>query len=174
MPKRAGFSISVAQGYGKGPGPHASGRRSRAQAPAKITPFAACLMTLVDTSVWIAVFRAHRPLDLERVVPFDEVVTCLPVIQEVLQGFRDNRAFHHAREAMLSLPGRIAPARGGIHPGRDLYRLARRAGLNIRSSVDCLIAACAIRKDLEILHSDRDYASLARVSSLRERSVNAK
>ena len=132
-------------------------------------------MTLVDTSVWIAVFRAHRPLDLERVVPFDEVVTCLPVIQEVLQGFRDNRAFHHAREAMLSLPRVESPLPEEVFIlAVDLYRLARRAGLNIRSSVDCLIAACAIRKDLEILHSDRDYASLARVSSLRERSVNAK
>ena len=61
-------------------------------------------MTLVDTSVWIEVFRKTKPLDLGRVVPFDEVATCLPVVQEVLQGFRDENAFRVARDAMLSLP----------------------------------------------------------------------
>jgi predicted nucleic acid-binding protein len=40
-------------------------------------------MTLVDTSVWIAVFRARAPLVLERLVEFDDIVTCLPVVQEV-------------------------------------------------------------------------------------------
>jgi hypothetical protein len=37
-------------------------------------------------------------------VAFDDVVTCLPVVQEVLQGFRDERAFRIARESMTSLP----------------------------------------------------------------------
>jgi len=46
-------------------------------------------VTLVDTSVWIDVFRRHAPLDLTALVPLDDVVTCLPVIQEVLQGFAD-------------------------------------------------------------------------------------
>ena len=49
-------------------------------------------MTLVDTSVWIEVFRRARPLVLSTLVPFDDVVTCLPVILEVLQGFPDERA----------------------------------------------------------------------------------
>jgi hypothetical protein len=31
-------------------------------------------------------------------------VTCLPVIQEVLQGFGEERAYRLAREAMLALP----------------------------------------------------------------------
>jgi predicted nucleic acid-binding protein len=37
-------------------------------------------LILVDTSVWIEVFRARRPLDLEAVLSFDDVATCLPVI----------------------------------------------------------------------------------------------
>ena len=66
-------------------------------------------MILVDTSVWIEVFRAQRPLDIEAIVDFDEIVTCLPVIQEVLQGFRDERAFRLARDAMLALPIVVSP-----------------------------------------------------------------
>jgi predicted nucleic acid-binding protein len=129
-------------------------------------------MTLVDTSVWIEVFRARRPLDLEMVVPFDEVVTCLPVLQEVLQGFREERAFRVAKESMTALP--IVESPLGLSVFEDavnLYRLARRAGLTIRSSVDCLIASCAIRHDLEVLHRDRDFGALARISSLRARPV---
>jgi predicted nucleic acid-binding protein len=50
----------------------------------------------------------------------------------------------------------------------DLYRRARRAGFTVRSGVDCLIAACAIRNDLIVLHQDRDYSALARISPLRQ------
>jgi hypothetical protein len=125
---------------------------------------------LVDTSVWIEVFRARRPLDLERVLDFDEVVTCLPVIQEVLQGFRDERAYRRAREAMFSLPIVESPLGEDVFSDAvDLYRNARRIGRTVRSSIDCLIAACAIRHDLEVLHRDRDYAAIAEVSALRHR-----
>jgi hypothetical protein len=127
-------------------------------------------MVLVDTSIWIEVFRASQPLDLEHVVPFDEVVTCLPVIQEVLQGFGDERAFRKARSAMRSLPAVESPlGLPVVEQAVALYRTARRQGLTVRSSVDCLIAACALRHDLEVLHRDRDFRALARVSRLRER-----
>ena len=128
-------------------------------------------MILIDTSVWIEVFRARRPLDLEAIVDFDDVATCLPVVQEVLQGFRDEAAFRRAREAMLSLPIVESPLADDVFAQAvGLYRSARRTGVTVRSSVDCLIAACAIRHDLEVLHRDRDYAALAEISVLRERS----
>ena len=41
-------------------------------------------LILLDTSVWIEVFRGRNSLRLEEVVEFDQIVTCLPVIQEVL------------------------------------------------------------------------------------------
>ena len=129
-------------------------------------------MILLDTSVWIESFRAHRPLDLASLVDLDDVVTCLPVIQEVLQGFRDERSFRLARAAMLSFPVVEDPIAEAVFlEAVALYRAARRAGRTVRSSVDCLIAACALRADLEILHRDRDYAVLASISVLRQRTV---
>lgn len=99
------------------------------------------------------------------------MATCLPVIQEVLQGFRDEAAYRRARDAMLALSIVESPLADGVFlQAIDLYRNARSRGLPVRSSVDCLIAACAIRHDLEILHRDRDYAALAKVSLLRHRS----
>jgi predicted nucleic acid-binding protein len=127
---------------------------------------------LIDTSVWIEVFRARQPLVLTSLVDFDDVVTCLPVVQEVLQGFRDEGDFRLARDAMLSLPIVEAPLGDATFlEAATLYRRARSAGRTVRSSVDCLIAACALRSDLEVLHRDRDYAALAAVSGLRQRTI---
>jgi len=129
-------------------------------------------LTLVDTSVWIEVFRKTRPLDLESVVAFDDVVTCLPIVQEVLQGFREERAFRVARDSLRALPIVESPlAIEVVEDAVGLYRRARHAGLPVRSSVDCLIAACAIRHDLEVLHRDRDFRALATVSPLRARDL---
>ena len=129
-------------------------------------------MNLVDTSVWIEIFRARKPLRLASIVEFDEIVTCLPVIQEVLQGFRDEQAFRTARISMLAIPCVESPLGVEVvEAAVALYRSARRMGLTVRSSVDCLIAACALRHDLTVLHRDRDYPSLAKVSELRQRAV---
>ena len=61
-------------------------------------------MLLVDTSVWVEVFRRPSPVSPADAFEIDDAVTCLPVIQEVLQGFRDERAFLVAREAMSAMP----------------------------------------------------------------------
>ncbi|MGB5880687.1 MAG: PIN domain-containing protein [Thermoanaerobaculia bacterium] len=124
-------------------------------------------MILVDTSVWIEFFRQSSDLDLEAVVDLEEVVTCLPVLQEVLQGFDDQRAYHLAREAMLAFPMVESPISEEVFQlAIDLYRSARRAGLTVRSSVNCLISACALRSSLTVLHRDRDFDSLAQISPL--------
>jgi predicted nucleic acid-binding protein len=129
-------------------------------------------VVLVDTSVWIEVFRKGTRFQLESVVATDDIVTCLPVLQEVLQGFRDERAFALARDAMLSFPIVESPlGTEVVLEAAHLYRTARRAGLTVRSGVDCLIAACAIRHRLTVLHRDRDFDLIARVSSLESRLV---
>jgi predicted nucleic acid-binding protein len=73
---------------------------------------------------------------------------------------------------MLSLPIVDSPMGVDLFESAvALYRTARRAGVTVRSSIDCLIAASALRHDLEILHRDRDYPMLARVSPLRHRAL---
>jgi predicted nucleic acid-binding protein len=129
-------------------------------------------MVLVDTSVWIEVFKKPASVDLTELVAFDDVATCLPVVQEVLQGFREERAFELARTAMLALPIVEAPLMEPVYlEAVALYRSARRRGITVRSSVDCLITVCALRNGLEVLHRDRDFTALAKVSSLRQRSI---
>jgi predicted nucleic acid-binding protein len=125
-------------------------------------------MYLVDTSVWIEFFRLDTSLDLESVLEIEQIVTCPPVIQEVLQGFRDETPYRLARESMSAFPIVESPMPLEVYlQAADLYRAARRAGLTVRSGTDCLIAACALRHDLRVLHKDRDFSLLARVSPLK-------
>jgi predicted nucleic acid-binding protein len=110
---------------------------------------------------------------LESVADLEEIVTCLPVIQEVLQGFLEERAFRLAREAMFAFPVVESPLRSEVfEEAAQLYRSARRAGVTIRSGVDCLIATCAIRHGITVLHHDRDFSLLAQVSPLTERKIS--
>lgn len=130
-------------------------------------------MVLVDSSIWVEIFRRQSRLTLASVADLEEVVTCLPVVQEVLQGFRDERAFRIAREALFALPIVESPLRSGVfEEAVDLYRAARRAGFTVRSGVDCLIAACALRHGLSVAHHDRDFDAIAEVSPLRARNIS--
>ncbi len=73
---------------------------------------------------------------------------------------------------MLALPVVESPMTVEVFlEAASLYRTARRQGYMVRSSIDCLIAACALRHDLEVLHRDRDFSALARVSPLRARAL---
>jgi len=127
---------------------------------------------LVDSSVWIQTFKKNHALQIESVVDLETVITCLPIIQEVLQGFRDESAFRIAKEAMFSFPIVESPLVAEVFTEAvHLYRSARRQGLTIRSGVDCLIATCALRNGLTLLHKDRDYGLLARISDLDVQEV---
>ena len=129
-------------------------------------------MILVDSSAWIEILRGNQRDEFARAIDDDEVVTCLPVIQEVLQGIDDERAYSLAFSAFAHVPILEEPlTREVFDDAIRLYRAARRSGVTVRSGVDCLIAACAMRNGAVVLHSDRDFTQLARVAPLRERRL---
>ena len=130
---------------------------------------------LVDTSAWIEVFRRPQRITLEQMAEDrDRIVTCLPVIQEVLQGFEEEGAFRIAHMAMHAFPCVDSPLSAGVVDAAvDLYRRARRAGVTVRSSVDCLIAATASRHHLTVVHCDRDYPQLATIAAFEQRDISS-
>ena len=129
-------------------------------------------MWLVDTSIWIEVFARPARRRLEDELPLDDVVTALPIVQEVLQGFRDERAYRIARDSILRFQIVEPEMRVDLFiEAAHLFRTARRAGFTVRSSVDCLIAACAVRHRVGVLHSDRDFDTLARIAPFESRNV---
>ena len=123
-------------------------------------------MILVDTSVWIELLnhRLGEALSADDLLRF---VTCGPVVQEVLQGLREGSAGRAFREAFLALPVLSDPLpRSVFIAAAEIYRLGRRKGYAIRSSVDCLIAAVAIENGVPVWHRDRDFAAIARYTGL--------
>ena len=125
-------------------------------------------MILVDTSAWIEVLKGRAGSRYRDAVAGEEVVTCLPVMQEVLQGIDDERTFQMASAAFADIPMLENPLTRSIFDDAvHLYREARRAAITVRSGVDCIIAVCAIRHNATILHIDRDFTHLARISPLK-------
>ena len=94
-------------------------------------------------------------------------MTCGPVIQEVLQGLRPGHQSEIFRSNFLALPVLSDPISIALHiSAAEIFRLGRRRGITVRSSVDCLIAAIAIENAVPVLHRDRDFDAIARYTSL--------
>ena len=73
---------------------------------------------------------------------------------------------------MYALPVVESPLRQEVFDDAILlYRQALRFGVTVRSGVDCLIAACAVRHQLAVLHHDRDFGQLTKISPLRAREL---
>ncbi|MCI0546507.1 MAG: PIN domain nuclease [Candidatus Rokubacteria bacterium] len=127
-------------------------------------------MIVVDTTVWIDFLGAKGTTfdrHLAELVESDAPIALVDIVYcEVLQGIRDEDTYRRTRVSLLAHP--ILRPRGleTFETAANLYRTARRRGLTIRRSVDCLIAATCLESDAEIYHNDRDFDSLARVSRL--------
>lgn len=128
-------------------------------------------MILVDTTVWIDFLEARGTTfdrHLADLVENDAPIALVDIVYcEVLQGIREEEIYQRTRLSLLAHP--ILRPRGltTFETAANLYRAARRRGLTIRRSVDCLIAATCLETDAEIYHNDRDFDALARVSDLK-------
>lgn len=131
---------------------------------------------LVDSSAWIEFFRPGRRLTLDDLAADGgDIVTCLPVIQEVLQGINDERAFAGIRAAMFAWSCVDSPLdEQVVDRAVELYRQCRRSAVTVRSTVDCLIAASALRHGLTVVHCDRDFDAIARVTGLRHHDLSSR
>jgi predicted nucleic acid-binding protein len=126
-------------------------------------------VVLVDTSVWVADL-GRRGL-LAQYVTRSEIATCPPVVQEVLQGVRDEHGYFVVRTTLYTLPMLESPLSIDVFDeAAQIYRTGRATGFTIRSPFNPLIAACAIRNGV-VLHSDRDFNTIARFTRLQSRYV---
>ena len=127
-------------------------------------------MIVVDTTVWIDFLEARRTTfdhHLTELLETDAPIALVDVVYcEILQGIRDEEAYVRTRADLRVHP--ILRPRGleTFEAAANLYRAARRRGLTIRRSSDCIIAATCLEADAEIYHNDRDFDALARVSKL--------
>jgi len=124
-------------------------------------------MIVVDTSAWIEFLRdTGSPVcnSVDHLLDTDLAI-CDAISMEVLAGARDE--YHLA--ALRGLLGRatmLPTTPADYDHAAALYRMCRRQGETVRKLIDCLIAAVAIGAEAELLHADRDFAALARHTSL--------
>lgn len=127
-------------------------------------------MTLVDTSAWIEFVRGGRKNVRERLrelVRAGAAAVTEPIAMELLAGARNEA---HACALANMLAGTTAIRVEGLadwEVAAGIYRTCRAQGKTIRSQLDCLIAAIAIREDVEVLHADRDFDLIAEHTPLR-------
>ena len=125
-------------------------------------------MTLIDTSAWVEYLRDGevQVADAVERLLVDGGTLTEPVAMEVLAGARSGR---HG-EQLRSLLGMVELLPVGPEDWVDaalLHRMCRVNGVTVRSIVDCLIGAVAIRHDVPVLARDRDFVALAEHTPLR-------
>lgn len=123
-------------------------------------------MILVDTSVLIDFFKGNTNEKVEKFewilknkIPFG--ITHL-IYQEILQGAKDEKEFELLKEYLSTQQFyELTKGKKSYEEAALLYFKCKKRGINLRSTVDVIIAQIAIENNLYLLHNDRDYSKIA-------------
>jgi len=130
-------------------------------------------MILVDTSVWVDVFRdatGNERNGLRTVLGEDNVVLTRFNQLELLQGAREEREWTLLVSYLDNQEYLEARADTWRNAARIYFELRRR-GRTIRSPIDCCIAQLALEHDALLVHRDRDFETIADVRALRQQRL---
>jgi predicted nucleic acid-binding protein len=126
---------------------------------------------LVDTSVWIDFLNGKKNKQttvLTQLIEEDfAIAICPTIIQEILQGIRDDKGFKLVKESLSGFELLVIDPVEAAHGAASLYREIRKKGLTIRKSNDCLIAFYAIFYKIPLLHKDEDFNRISKYSELK-------
>lgn len=126
-------------------------------------------MILVDTSVWIDVFRdssGSRGTHLLKLLEGEEVALTRFQQLELLQGCRNQKEWDLLQSYLDDQDYlELRPSSWG--EAARIYFDLRRVGRTVRSPIDCCIAQVALEYDLMLFHRDRDFSVVAEVRPLR-------
>ena len=128
-------------------------------------------MIVIDTSVWIPLLNGtdHPKVERARAAiegPEDVGVPGI-VLEEILRGLRSDAQFRRVRDLLLSDFTYLEMTQPLFIHSADIYRTLRKRGKTIRSTADCLIAACAIGEAASLLEDDTDFQTIAEVVPLK-------
>ncbi len=125
-------------------------------------------MILIDTSVWIKIFKDKSGIEAERVQNWldgrDVVLTRFNQL-ELLQGCRDDKEWL-LLSSHLEDQTYIDVSESTWQSAARIYFELRRLGLTVRSPIDCCIAQLALENKLLLLHNDRDFSVINQIRPL--------
>ncbi len=118
------------------------------------------MAVLVDTSVWIDLFRARaapHTAKLKRLLGREEILVGDLILEELLRGLRTEHDVARVERAFQAFPvvplvGEVVARKSAAH-----YRALRRRGVTVRKTIDRLIATWCIENRVPLLHNDRDF-----------------
>lgn len=124
------------------------------------------MRVLIDTSVWsLALRRGGAPKtpeaeELRRLIAahFAEIIG--PIRQEILSGVRDQTQFAQLEADLAAFPDLQVLTEDYVTAAK-FFNLCRAKGIQ-GSNTDFLICAIAVRHDLAIFTTDRDFPQCAR------------
>jgi len=131
-------------------------------------------VVLIDTSLWIEFFQhpvSPQAAGLEELIrEHNRAVLCGIILQEVLQGIRDNKSHAATKERLTKLP--YLDMSKEIHlAAASLYRLLRAKGITVPSA-DASIAALAIFNHIPLFTKDDHFNIIAKHTKLELYSHN--
>jgi len=126
---------------------------------------------IFDTSIWIDFLKNRVTPEADLLTSYiehdDQVLLIPTILQEVLQGIREDKQYVHIKEIFSYFTVlQISPVQAAIGAA-ELYRGLRKKGLTIRKSNDCLIAFYAIEFSTPLVHSDKDFELISKHSKLK-------
>ena len=127
-------------------------------------------MVLVDTSVWVDIFRdstGRRRGALSTALEGEEVVLSRFHELEMLQGCRDESEWTLLKRYLDAQDYLELSGESWDEAARIFFDL-RRIGQTVRSPIDCCIAQIALDHAVLLLHRDRDFETIATVRPLRQ------
>ncbi|MEG4286657.1 PIN domain nuclease [Microcoleus sp. A006_D1] len=126
-------------------------------------------MLLIDTSVWIGVFRDRSGQvrqQLETLIADREVLLTRLTQLELLQGSLNEQEWT-LLSTYLETQDYVELTIHSWQAAARIYYDLRRQGLTVRSPIDCCIAQVALENNLLLIHNDRDFETIAQVRSLQ-------
>jgi predicted nucleic acid-binding protein len=126
---------------------------------------------IFDTSVWVDFLRNKFNSASELLTSYieknDQVLLTPTILQEVLQGIRDDAQYQYIKEILSYFTTLQHPPIQAAVGAAELYRSLRKKGLTIRKSNDCLIAFYAIEFSTPLVHSDSDFDLISKHTKLK-------
>lgn len=127
-------------------------------------------MLLIDTSVWIKLFRSNseefKQYLIETIAGRNYYLSRFTQT-ELLQGSLDEKEWSTLSN-YLAVQDYIEPSVESWTAAARIYYTLRRQGITVRNTIDCCIAASAIEHDLLLIHIDKDFEAIARGTSLKQ------
>jgi hypothetical protein len=128
-------------------------------------------LIVVDTSVWIDLLRGVESPTVSRCIELIEdgapVALTDVILTELLQGVGSEREARLVERQMRAFPILRLESLDDFSLAAQLYRTARRTGMTIGKTIDCLIAAPCVRTGASLLHADADFDRLAMCTPLK-------